>query len=331
MFARQGYSPPAPEMLDDRQLHGRLWELIYAAAGRNFFFRATDHLSDRQLYTLLHNEWLPDPTADLPPASGWNCTIAMSEFNARGDTYQVTFLRFYADEDERRRWQVKHPTRPLPPHVDPPHDRDRFLPIAPEESSDDAARAASGESENEPDPLGLAEVDRAIAAAKGESSLNQPPATAPPESAFDAELRASEPESWTPPADQLAEKNIPLLPPAEITDEMLTPILWELLHNLALQGFYVLHTNHLSDRQLYIELWERGLRDPANLPGRNPTSGWFHDFLGGASAEEIATWLRYYASDEERAKHAQENPQDSIPRKEKPPFNRDWRLPKGPF
>ena len=42
-------------------------------------------------------------------------------------------------------------------------------------------------------------------------------------------------------------------------------------------------------------------------------------------------WLRYYASDEDRAEHVKDWPNDSIPPKEKPPFNRDWRLPKGPF
>jgi hypothetical protein len=42
-------------------------------------------------------------------------------------------------------------------------------------------------------------------------------------------------------------------------------------------------------------------------------------------------WLRCYATDDERAQHAQEYPQDKIPAKEKPVSNRDWRLPKGPF
>ncbi len=42
-------------------------------------------------------------------------------------------------------------------------------------------------------------------------------------------------------------------------------------------------------------------------------------------------WLRFYASDADRVKHAKEYPTDKLPPKEKPPFNRDWRLPKGPF
>jgi hypothetical protein len=90
------------------------------------------------------------------------------------------------------------------------------------------------------------------------------------ESALEAQLRACELENWTPPAQKLAEENVPLLPPAEITDETLTPILWELLHNLALRGFYVSHMDHLSDRELYLALWKYGLREPAHLPGRNP-------------------------------------------------------------
>lgn len=157
------------------------------------------------------------------------------------------------------------------------------------------------------------------------------PPPPPLDPALEAHLRACEPENWTPPAEQLAQKHIPLLPPAEITDETLTPILWELLHNLSLQGFYVLHTDHFSDRELYAELWERGLRDPCHLPGRNPRGGWFHDFLGSWGEDEMQLWLRYYATENERAKHAQEYPKDSIPPNEKPISHRDWRLPKGSF
>jgi hypothetical protein len=35
--------------------------------------------------------------------------------------------------------------------------------------------------------------------------------------------------------------------------------------------------------------------------------------------------------DEERAEHGKTWSEDPIPPKEKSPFNRDWRLPKGPF
>jgi hypothetical protein len=180
--------------------------------------------------------------------------------------------------------------------------------------------------DDETDPLGLARIDEEIAAADTEF-----PGSDPSDSAYEAQLRACEPDNWTPPAQELAKESVSLLPPAEITEETLAPILWELLHNLALRGFYVLHTDHLSDSELYNGLWQHGLREPAHLPGRSPRGGWFHDFLGSWGEDDTRLWLRYYASDEERAKHAAEWPKDALPPKEKLPFNRDWRLPKGPF
>lgn len=333
ILARFGYAPLAPAELDERQLPGRLWELLYAAAARRFFFCSTNHLSDRDLYTLLWEQWLDKPTADIPLEAETNTTLIVSELNARGMTHEEIFLRYYADEADQR---LRHSTDPdfvFPPHEELPHDRDRFLPVPPIPleahagwlpGDDDPPEA------DEPDPLGLADVDREIAAAKAESTPEAPPFD-PLNPALETQLRASEPENWAPPAQQLAEQNIPLLPPAEITDETLTPILWELLHNLALRGFYVPHTDHLSDRELYAELWQRGLRDPAHLPGRNPRGGWFHDFLGSWGEEEMQLWLRYYASDEQRAQHTQDWPNGILPPKQKPPFNRDWRLPKGPF
>ena len=84
IFARNGYAPVPPSELDDRQLPGRLWEWLYAAAAHRFFFCSTDHLSDREFYTLLWDKWLDEPTADIPPEAQTNTTKIISEFNARG-------------------------------------------------------------------------------------------------------------------------------------------------------------------------------------------------------------------------------------------------------
>ena len=267
ILARHGFTPLPPSELDDRQLPGRLWELLYAEE------------------------------ADRTP--------------------------FAPDEI-------------IPPHEDPPFDRDRFLPTAPIPLEAHAGWLPGDdnpaeETNDEADSPGLAGVDREIAAAKSEANPDAAPPFALPNPALEAQLRASEPENWTPPAQQLTEQNIPLLPPAEITDETLTPILWELLHNLALRGFYVQHSDHLSDRELYAELWERGLRDPAHLPGRNPRGGWFHDFLGSWGEDDMQLWLRYYATDNDRARHAKDYPKDKLPPKEKPPCNRAGACRKGRF
>jgi hypothetical protein len=333
ILARYGYSPLPPAELEDRQLAGRLWELLYAAAGRRFFFSHTDHLSDRELYSMLWSRWLDEPTADIPLEAETNTRLSLAEFSAKGMTSDEIFLRYYADEADWDLWRSSEPDFAFPPHENPPYDRDRFLPVPPIPleahgswlpGDDDAPEDA------EADPLGLADVDNEIASASTSSVSDGSPESRS-DFAWEAELHASEPENWTPPAQRLAEENIPLLPPAEITDDMLVPILWELLHNLALRGFYLLHTDHLADPELYAELWHHGLREPAHLPGRNPRGGWFHDFLGSWGEEEMQLWLRYYATDEERAKHAREWPKDRLPPKEQPPHNRDWRLPKGPF
>ena len=343
ILAHYGYTPLPPSELEDRQLPGRLWELMYAAAARRMFFHQTNHLSDREFYTLLWERWLDEPTADIPLEAETNTNLPLSEFDARGMTGEEIYLRYYAREEDRATWP-RDPGEVLPPHEDPPYDRDRFLPVAPIPleahagwlpGDDDPLVPDSPETDangapasDDPDPLGLAAINKEIAGEEEADSDSDADSTNP---ALEEKLEAMEPGNWTPPAQKLAEENIPLLPPEEITDETLTPILWELLHNLALRGFYVLHTDHMSDRELYAELWERGLRDPALLPGRNPRGGWFHDFLGSWGDDEMQLWLRYYATDEQRAKHAAEYPKDTMPPKEKPCFNRDWRLPKGPF
>jgi hypothetical protein len=342
ILSRHGYTPLPPSELNDRQLPGRLWEWLYAAAARRFFLYGTDHLSDRQLYTLMWEDWFDKPAPDIPLEAETNTNVGISERDANGMTAEEIFLRYYADEDDHELWRSTEPDFVFPPHEDPPYDRDRFLPVAPipleahagwlpgdddpPEKEDSPANDTMREND-ESDPLGLAAVDKEISHGQAASD----PEADSPDSALEAQLQAMEPENWTPPAQKLAEEKVPLLPPDEITDETLTPILWELLHNLALRGFYVLHTDHLSDREVYAELWEHGLRDPAHLPGRSPRGGWFHDFLGSWGDDEMQLWLKYYATDEERAKHAKEYPKDNIPPKEKPCSNRDWRLPKGPF
>ena len=63
----QGYIPLPPAEVDDFQLRGRLWEFIYALAGRRFFLNCTNHLTERELYEWLYNDWLNEETSDVPP------------------------------------------------------------------------------------------------------------------------------------------------------------------------------------------------------------------------------------------------------------------------
>lgn len=325
LFRRLGFEPLPPAALDDFQLRGRLWEFIYALAGQRFYLDHSDHLSDRELYTWLHDEWLEEQVADLPPEAEWNCHLDMTDFN--NGTDPIIWLRYFATERERLEFATEHSLDSLPAHEDPPYDRDRWLPGPPgvppgtgEEKPrfEEEDGEASDEEDNASDPLGLQKVDAQIEAEKRRREMI-------------ATAGAGLSEDWQRPIDGLQQAGGSLLPPAELTDETLTPKLWELLHNLACRGFYVVHTDHLSDCELYTELWTCGLRDEALLPGKSRTSGWFHDFIGSGSEKDIQLSLRYYDTEAERADHARQWPEDPMPPKEKPPFNRDWRVPKGPF
>ncbi len=171
ILARHGYTPLPPPELTDRQLPGRLWELLYAAAARRFFFCFTNHLNDRAFYTLLWEQWLDEPTADIPPEAETNTTLIVSECNANGLIHEEIWLRYYAEEADRSPFA---PGEIIPPHENPPFDRDRFLPTPPIplEAHNGWLPGADAleEESNESDPLGLAAVDREIAAAKSESS-----------------------------------------------------------------------------------------------------------------------------------------------------------------
>lgn len=318
-FRRLGFEPLPPSDLDDFQLRGRLWEFIYAMAGQRIYMHHTDHISDRQLYGWLHDEWLEEESASLETEAGGNCHMDMTDFN--NGTDPIIWLKYFATEKERNDFAAEHALELIPAHVDPPHDRDRWLPEPPglpADPGDEEPFFLDDDAENGEDPLGLEKVDREIEA---EKQSREPAATTSVERA----------ERWQRPVDKLRRAGVSPLPPDELTDETITAKLWELLHNLACQSFYVLHSDHLSDRALYAALWTKGLRDEALLPGKSKVSAWFHDFVGSGSDADIQTSLRYYDTDEERAEHARQWPGDPIPPKVKPPFNRDWRLPKGPF
>src|SRR5262249_5011611 len=149
---------------------GRLWELIYALAARRFYLYHTDHLSDRELYTWLYDDWLNEENCDIPPEAEWNCRVSPNGGGSEKDA--LIWLRYCADDKPRIRWGQDSPEDSLPPPEEPPFDRDRWLPDAPVPphamtfdnddpfpSDEDLAESSA---EDESDPLGLDAVDAAI-------------------------------------------------------------------------------------------------------------------------------------------------------------------------
>jgi hypothetical protein len=116
----------APETMDDGQLTTKLWEVIEGLARKRIFLSQTNHLSDRELYTLLWRDVLREAIKDLPldESSAWH--IDLAETGSEENTY--LYMKYYADEETRQRWLIDFPEDRIPPHEEPPHDRDRYLP-----------------------------------------------------------------------------------------------------------------------------------------------------------------------------------------------------------
>jgi hypothetical protein len=121
---------------------------------------------------------------------------------------------------------------------------------------------------------------------------------------------------WTPPA------------PNDVSDEevgrAVTDLVWAL---------YDLHveiddTDHLSDRELYVALYEFLDEEAMVFPDDpNGTTHWSP--IGGCSEEDMQIYLRYYADEETRADWAARYPQDPMPPSELPPHWRSWMPQRG--
>src|SRR5260221_6435343 len=102
-----------------------------------------------------------------------------------------------------------------------------------------------------------------------------------------------EPESWSTPFDALLEMGIVLPPLEDLTDGQLSAKLWEVIEALAFFRVYLEHTDHLSDRELYSQLWNEELREASLFLPDNPDSAWHIGFVGSGSEEDVALYLTY--------------------------------------
>lgn len=105
---------PSPDSLDDEALSSLLRTTIDRLYSQKVVLRFTDHLSDRELYKIIYRDILPccEKKVELPGKFlEWRC-IEDNE----------TWLRFYADAIERRRFQEEHDVD-LPPCETPKYQR----------------------------------------------------------------------------------------------------------------------------------------------------------------------------------------------------------------
>jgi hypothetical protein len=110
--------------LDDDQLHERLWETIDTLYAKRIVLDFTDHLSDRELYSLVRRDILPAKIkqVDLPDNYvHWDCSATV-------ENDATVWLTFYASDEEREEWQLEEGCEPPPKQVPA---FPRALPVAP--------------------------------------------------------------------------------------------------------------------------------------------------------------------------------------------------------
>lgn len=127
-LAETGFQPPSPSNLTDEEITTHLWDLIRQLADQNIYLESTNHLSDRELYTLLVERVLEEETETPPQDTRWNQHIGIDEYGVPGDEDgSQTYLRYYANDSFRQQWAAEFGETP-PPQSDLPYDRDRHLP-----------------------------------------------------------------------------------------------------------------------------------------------------------------------------------------------------------
>jgi hypothetical protein len=121
-----GIGVPDPTTLTDAELPAALWRTIEGLAGLRVFLEFTNHLSDRDLYARLWNDLLRQRVF-YTPNDPYSATH-LSTIGSAGDEENEIWLRYYASEKTRERWQRDFPSDKIPPHEEPPYQRDALLP-----------------------------------------------------------------------------------------------------------------------------------------------------------------------------------------------------------
>jgi hypothetical protein len=107
----------APDKLNDQQLREQLAETLQRLYDQRIVLDFTEHLSDRQLYTLIIRDILPshEKKIDLPRNYlHWHCLDM--------DVQPEVWLSYYASDEEREVWS-QETGQELPPQLPAPHPR----------------------------------------------------------------------------------------------------------------------------------------------------------------------------------------------------------------
>jgi hypothetical protein len=121
----KGITLEPPESLADSVLQRQLWEVIHSLSEMRVYLSETDHLSDRDLYAKLWHQMLREEVPAIDEI-GFDHHVGLLSDGGAAET--TSYLRYYADTRWREGWLQQFPDAVVPPHEDPPFDRDRLLP-----------------------------------------------------------------------------------------------------------------------------------------------------------------------------------------------------------
>jgi hypothetical protein len=122
---QMGLLMPPADTLGDELLSLRLWEVLDALVQLRVFLEDTDHLSDRELYTVLLSDLLTEEVALMPGNSGF--AFHTSPIGSGSEEDMQIYHRYYASEESRLSWLEQFPDDVMPPRETPPYDRDSTI------------------------------------------------------------------------------------------------------------------------------------------------------------------------------------------------------------
>lgn len=108
-----------------------------------------------------------------------------------------------------------------------------------------------------------------------------------------------------------------------LNDEELSRELTNLIWALWDFNVWIDDADHLSDRELYLELLDL-LDEPTVVFPDHPSANFHWSPIGSYGEEDMVIYNRYYASDQDREDMLKEWPDTFMPEKEMVPYYRSW-------